>query len=130
MDKLTFYFDRNIGKRLPSALSKLRSPMDIRWHQGEGYKDDLPDDAWLEIVGGKNWIVITQDYKFHVIDAEVEAIRQHSVKCFYLPGASSGMWETLCLFTALHKKMISLCHENPTPFIFSFAKTGKPKRVL
>lgn len=130
MDKLTFYFDRNIGKRLPNALSKLRPPIDVRWHQGEGFKDDLADDVWLEMVGRKDWIVITQDYQFHVVDAEVEAVRQHSVKCFYLPGASDGMWNSLCLFVRLHKQMISLCHSNAAPFIFSFSKTGKPRRIL
>lgn len=130
MDKLTFCFDRNVGKRLPNALSKLRAPVEIRWHQGEGFKQDLEDDAWLTTVGQRNWIVVSQDRKFHVIDAELEAIKQHSVKCFYFPDASEGMWNTLCLFTRHHKQMISICRSHDAPFIFSLGRTGKPKRIL
>lgn len=130
MDKLTLYFDRNVGRRLPSALSKLRPPADIRWHQGERFKQDMPDDVWLEIVANRNWIVLTQDLKFHVLEAERQAINQHSVRCFYLPGANDGMWQTLCTLTRIHRKILELSVSTPAPFIFAFSVSGRYKRIL
>ncbi len=130
MDKLTFYFDRNVGKRLPYALAKLNPPIDIRWQQGEAYAQDMPDDVWLELVATKNWIVLSQDKKFHRIDAEIEAIKQHGAKCFYIPGANSPMWDTACSFVRLHKQMIELAKVTPAPFIISFSVNGRWKRLL
>jgi PIN like domain len=130
MDKLTLYFDRNVGKRLPSALSKLRPPAEIRWHQGEGLAHDLPDDVWLERVAKRNWVVLTQDMRFHVNESEHQAVRQHAVRCFYLPGAQDGMWQTLCTFTRIHKKILELSVSTPAPFIFAFSASGRYKRIL
>lgn len=130
MDQLVFYFDRNFGKRLPNALSKLRPPVQIRWHQGERFRGDMPDDEWLEIVGKKNWIVLTQDVKFHLIEHEIAAVKQHSVKCFYFPGANDGMWSTLCSFTRFHGKMMGLANTTNAPFIFQVKGNGQIKQVL
>lgn len=130
MDKLTLYFDRNVGKRLPSALSKLRAPAEIRWHQKEGFAADLPDDVWLETVAKRNWVVLTQDYDLHIEENERLAILQHSARCFYLPGAQDGMWKTLCTFTRIHGKILELSMSTPAPFIFAFSASGRYKRVL
>ena len=130
MDKLTLYFDRNVGKRLPSALSKLRPPADIRWHQGEGFAQNLPDDVRLEAVARRNWIVLTQDLKLHVLESERQAIMQHSARCFYLPGANDGLWQTLCTVTRIHKKILQLSLSTPAPLIFAFSANGRHKRVL
>lgn len=129
MDQLVFYFDRNFGKRLPGALSKLRPPIEIRWHQGEGFRGDMPDDEWLEIVGQKGWVVLTQDQKFHLIDHEIEAIKHHSVKCFYFPGANDGMWKTLCAFIRFHAKMINSANRCEASFIQEVKANGQIKTI-
>lgn len=130
MDKLTFYFDVNFGKRLPGALSKLRPPMNVRWHLGEGFKQDLPDDVWLGVVGSKQWIVITQDQKFHKIASEAEAVRQHNVRCFYFPTANDGLWTSLCTFTKNYRQMVSVCERESAPFIYNVRPNGSFKRIL
>lgn len=130
MDSLTLYFDRNVGKRLPHALSKLRPPAEIRWHQGERLPHAMDDDVWLEIVAKRNWVVLTQDLHFHLNASEHLAIKQHGVRCFYLPGATDGMWQTLCVFIRIHKKILELSELTPAPFIFAFSKSGRYKRIL
>lgn len=130
MDKLTFYFDRNFGKRIPGAISKLRPPFGVKWHQGEGFRQGMPDDEWLEKVGKAGWIVITQDYKFHKIEHEVKAIRAHNVKCFYFPGANDGLWTTLCLLTKFHAKLLSEAQRNNAPFVFKLQGTGRLVNIL
>ena len=129
MDELTLYFDRNFGKRLPNALAKLRPPVGIRWHQGEGFPQDMPDDEWMEIVGKKNWIVLTQDVKFHLIDHEKAAVIQHGVRCFYFPDANDGLWKTLCSFIRVHQKVLDTTQSHGAPFIFRVAKNGAIKPV-
>ncbi|TNF20892.1 MAG: hypothetical protein EP318_09215 [Rhodobacteraceae bacterium] len=129
MDKLTLYFDRNFGKRLPNALAKLRAPAEIRWHQGQGFPQNMPDDEWMEIVGEKDWVVLTQDIKFHLINHEIEAVRQHGIRCFYFPDGNSGMWKTLCTFIKCHNKILELSHETQPPFIFRVHGNGSIRAV-
>lgn len=129
MDELTLYFDRNFGKRLPNALSKLRPPVGIKWHQGQGFRQDMPDDEWMEIVGEKDWIVLTQDLKFHLIEHEIEAVKQHGIRCFYFPDANVGMWKTLCTFLKAHKRITELASTTPAPFIYRVQLNGAIKPV-
>lgn len=130
MDKLTLYFDRNFGKRIPYALSRMNPPMEIRWHDGERFPQNMPDDQWLEIAGKNNWIVLTQDLKFHLIDHEIAAVRQHQVGCFYFPSSNYGIWKTTCAFIRFHQRVLALASEVPRPFIFEFKGTGKLVTVL
>lgn len=129
MDELTLYFDRNFGKRLPNALAKLRPPVEIRWHQGQRFHQDMPDDEWMKIVGARGWVVLTQDLKFHLIEHEIEAIRQHQIRCFYFPDANVGMWNTLCTFLRVHKRLLKLASETKAPFIFRVHANGSIREV-
>ena len=130
MDTLTLYFDRNFGKRIPYALSRMRPPVEIRWHDGERFPPDMPDDEWLSIAGAKNWIVLTQDLKFHLIEHEIEAVKQHAVGCFYFPSSNYGLWETLCAFLRFHSRVIEKASEHPGPYIYEFKGTGKLETIF
>jgi len=127
---LTFYFDRNIGKRLPEALVHLQPPFDVRWHQKEGFRHDMPDDEWMEIVGPKGWIVLSQDWKFHLREVEIEAVKQHSIKCFYLPGSGATKWDTYCQLIRSHKRLMELADAEVAPFIFDVKRNGHLKRIV
>lgn len=129
MGKLTFYFDRNLGKRMPEALIHLKAPFDVRWHKGEKFADDMPDDEWMAIVGAKGWIVLSQDFKFHKPEFEYEAVKQHSIKCFYLPDATARTWKTLCALTRSHERMMQRCLSTPAPFIFRLNANGRLTQV-
>lgn len=129
MDKLTFYFDRNIGKRLPEALCHLRAPFEVTWHNQQGFRHDMPDDEWMEIVGKKNWVVVSQDYKFHLEEFENFAVKQHMIRCFYLPDTGAKVWNTFCAFVRAHEKLMALCKIEPAPFIFDLKSTGRLMKV-
>lgn len=129
MAKLTFFFDRQVGKKLPHVLAKMAPPMDVTWHQQCGYRQNMPDDEWLADVGKKKWVVIGQDLKWHLIASEAEAIKQHRVRCFYLPCANEGRWDTLCNVVKHHRHMIELANSVDPPFIFKLKKNGRFSRV-
>jgi hypothetical protein len=129
MDSLTFYFDRTFGKRLPRALNSLKPPGDIRWHQGERFPQNMPDDEWMNVVGPKRWVVISQDRKFHLFEAEKKAIIQHAIKCFYFPCASEDRWISLCGFTKHHLKVIQIAKSMSGPFIYELKGNGRFYKV-
>jgi hypothetical protein len=127
--ELVFYFDRNVGKRFPYGIKHLDPPTDIRWHQREKFPNNMPDDAWLSLVGANGWIVLSQDRKFHINEAEIEAIRQHNVKCFYLPGADEPTWALARVFTKAFDSIVKVAQSESAPFVYDVGKSGRLKRI-
>jgi hypothetical protein len=88
---LTFYFDRNFGKRFPEAIRTVRPPFAVEYHDDPRgkfkFSQDATDDEWLAKVAAEGWIVFSHDRKFHTILAECSAIKQYKAGCFYLPCA-------------------------------------------
>ena len=104
-------------------------PVEVRWQLKERIHQDTPDDVWLADVGSRNWIVLTQDRKFHICATEAFAIKQHNLRCFYLPCASEPRWQSLCRFVRGHVRMIEICQRVPAPFIFEMKKNGRIEQV-
>lgn len=129
MDKLVLYFDRNVGKRFPYAIKHLDPPAEIRWHQREKFANKMPDDEWLSKVGARNWVVLSQDRRFHVNDVELEAIKQHNIKCFYLPGADKPTWALGKVFTRIFDKIVAVCDSESAPFVYEISWSGKFTRI-
>jgi len=130
VESLTLYFDRCIGKRVPEALSKLTCPFQVRWHQGEGFDQDTDDDTWLEAVGKNGWVVISHDAKWHREPANIEAIRQHKIKCFYLYGANSLMFFKLKALAHNWEKITAKIKRETGPFIYRVSQHNRLGKVL
>lgn len=118
MDTLVFFFDRTFGTRLPKALASLKAPVLIKWHQAEGFAGNTPDDVWMNVVGPRKWLCLSQDRKWHLVPSELQAVRQHAMKCFYLPSARTDRWVTLCHIVSRHQRMMELARTNAGPVIF------------
>ena len=129
MDALTFYFDRCFGARLPECIRKARPPFTIEYqHDPKGrhkFKEETPDDVWLATVGTNGWIVFSHDRKFHQIETECAAIKQHKIGCFYLWGSNASTWEKLVCFVRAHKQVIEAAKNTPRPFIFEVDQKGR-----
>jgi hypothetical protein len=89
----------------------------------------MDDDAWLAIVGARNWVVLSHDQKWHAELVNREAIKQHGVGCFYLWGGQATTWEKLRCFMRAYPKMESLAGTTAKPYIFKVEGTGKIKSV-
>lgn len=142
MEKLVFYFDRNLGKRLPEALKLLKLSgvgNVVHQHTKKGdagisgkynqhlFEDFVGDDIWLEFVGKNGWIVFTQDRKFHKkgFEAEMSAIKQFNVGCFYLWGAAARTEDKALVFLKALDKILETIKTTPKPFIYDISKSGK-----
>lgn len=139
MPPLTLYFDRNFGRGLPESLGKLG--LKVVHHHTEKRLLGLPcrkrteplfppeeaDDSWLSVVGKNGWTVFTQDQKFHKpgYESEMLAIRQYSVGCFYLWGATALRHEKALCFLKSYKRIVEAIAATPKPFIYQIDKSGK-----
>ena len=146
MDPLIFFFDVNIGKRLPEALSLLRpknvykifhhntdrklAGLKVETHRTI-FKEGERDDVWLSFVGNKRWIVFTQDEKFHKpgYEHELSAIKQFEIGCFYIWGASAPLTEQALVFLKALDSIIEVIKTTPKPFIYKISKSGKLTQI-
>ena len=128
MNKPTYYFDVCVGRRLPEALVMLRPPVEIKWHLGEKFDQAMPDDEWLAFVGEQNWVVISQDQRFHRNEASMLAIKQHNISCFYLGGANDTCWKTAKFLLAQWDKIARIVTSETPPYIYNIKRNGQIDR--
>jgi hypothetical protein len=124
--QLTFYFDRNFGKRFPEALAHTKPPFAVEYHHSKSnnFPQNMRDDAWLEICEKSGWIAFSHDQKFHAIAAEAMAIKQHNVRCFYLPGASEPTWEKLLHFVRAYPRILAIAVFQTPPYLYRVTPKG------
>jgi hypothetical protein len=120
VDTLVFFFDRTFGTRLPKVLASLDTPFTVKWHQAEGFAGNAPDDEWLNVIGPRKWICLSQDRQWHLRESELLAVKQHSIKCFYL--ANVHRWTTMCQITSRHEKIMQLSRARSGPFVYELKK--------
>jgi hypothetical protein len=85
----------------------------------------VQDDIWLPQVGGWDWIVIGQDYKWHLLPNEAAALRNYNIGCFYLAGANAPVWDTMRLFAKAYDRIIEAAESTPRPFVYWVNKSGR-----
>ena len=128
---MIFFWDKNCPKTIPETFRKLGSPNGI-----EIYIEHYPlsnsaqeggDERWLEAVGQNGWIVITQDYSFHKEEkaAEMQAIKDYGIGCFYLWGARATKWQIVRCFFRAYDRIMLAAETTEKPFIYWISETGR-----
>lgn len=132
---MILFWDRNLGKAIPRAL-QLVQPRGIEiFYYAEQYPGtdnlkEVGDDSWLAPIGDLEWVVITQDHEYHNKPAELAAIKQHNVGCFYLWGRHAPKWRTVQCFARAYDRIINAVESTLKPFIFSVDEPGRLHRIL
>lgn len=132
MGQLTFYFDRCFGKRFPQALALAKPPFSVEYHHSKSnnFRQEMDDDAWLDIVGAKGGgVVLSHDRRFHDQSPCVAAMKQHKIGCFYLWGSQAETWEKLRCFVRRYDGVQNLVSSTKRPFIFHVGLHGKIQKV-
>ncbi len=127
-DRPTLFFDRDVGKRLPEALSRLRLPVDIEMHRNY-FAQGSSDNEWLPVVGARGWVVIGHDRRHHTEEGELASIIDHNVRDFYLWGGSAPTWEKARCFLRAFEAIQEAILEIDPPFIFDVLEDGRLRRV-
>jgi hypothetical protein len=141
----TLYFDRNVGTRLPDALRLLGLKNVVHHNSPRGmfglkttaslkylFAQNEKDDVWLKYVGERNWVVLTQDRKFHNagFENELSAIKQFNVGCFYIWGAEAKTWDKMIAFCRAFEHIIRASETTARPYIFDVEKSGKLHQIM
>lgn len=121
---MTLFFDRDVGIRLPRALLELKLPTPVEYHQR--YFDIASlDDAWMPQVGGWGWIVVGHDSRHHSEAAELSAVKQYEMACFYLWGGNARRWEKMLCFLRAFEAIMEADLITERPYIYRVSRIGR-----
>ena len=109
-------------------MKLLNLPVGIHYHQ-QYFAQAEPDDSWLPHVGTAGWIVVGQDYSYHLKPNEAAALKQYSVGCFYIWGSEAKRWDTLRLFARAYDRIVLAAQSTAKPFLYHVQKNGRMKEI-
>jgi hypothetical protein len=78
-----FFTDRDLGKRFPHILAAAGVMVE---RHGDHFADNCPDEAWLESVGQRGWVVVTHDARIRYKPNELAAVVHHRVAMLVVVG--------------------------------------------
>ncbi len=120
----TLFFDRDVGKRLPEVLARLRLPIEVEFLR-DHFAQDTPDEVWMPEIGRRGWIIIGHDRRHHLEPSERAAIIDYRIRCFYLWGGSEQLWEKVrCFLRAFELILDAIVYLTP-PFILDVLEDGQ-----
>ena len=122
------FFDRDVGTSLPQALGILKLPSQVEYHQNH-FPSDSQDDEWMADVGSRGWIVIGHDSQHHRRPAELSAIQQYGIGCFYLWGRHAQRWEKMRCFLNSYQKVLEAIYATPKPFVYRITQVSRLEEV-
>ena len=123
------FFDRDVGITLPRALDILRLPTQVEYHQ-KHFSIDAGDDDWMPRVGSLGWTLIGHDSRHHQEQAELSAIKQYSMGCFYLWGAEALRWEKMRCFLRAYERILVAATNTPRPFVYRVTEKGRLTAIV
>jgi len=90
-DGFVFFLDRSPGRDI--VAETLRNAGAVVEVHADHFREEAPDDEWLDRVGKKGWLVLTKDKRIRYRSAEFEAVVQANVRLFVLTAGNVTAWE-------------------------------------
>jgi hypothetical protein len=108
-----FFTDRDLGKRFPSILAS--AGLQVERHH-DRFREDCPDEEWLEHVGANEWVAITHDARIRYKPNELAAVFRHRVRLLVVVG-KAPLPILAENFVSTMPRISSLLEQSGPPFI-------------
>ncbi len=118
------FLDRSLGRiKVPQLLraAGLRLTT-LAEHYGIPADESVADDDWLQMAGGRGWLVFMKDTRVRYNRPEREAVKAHCVRCFCLANQNLTGDEMAGRFLSNLDAIVRACNE-PGPFIYAVHQT-------
>jgi predicted nuclease of predicted toxin-antitoxin system len=123
-----FFFDRNLGHRVPEALRADRWLVELH---DDHFAEDTPDEVILEAVARAGWVLVTQDRRIRKRAAELDALIEHGVRAFFIAStANLSAVETTDVLRRARAAMTTALGEFAAPFVVAIYKDASTRRIV
>ena len=124
--RLTFFCDRNLGRRVPAALRTSGWVVEIH---DDHFAQDTKDVDLLPAVAERNWVFVTQDSMIRYRSAETRAWREAGLRVFVVVTANLKAEETAGILEKARPRIDEIAASEQPPFIDRVGKDGSVRRV-
>jgi len=124
------FLDRSLGRRQVPTLLRAEGLrlITLSEHYGVPEDESVLDVEWLELAGGRGWLVLFKDERIRYRRSEREALVKHGVRAFCLTGGNLRAQEMAELFVGALDEMVAAC-TSPGPFLCAVSRQGM-RRVV
>lgn len=124
--KGVFYIDRNLGKiAVPAALRAAGFSAEVH---DDHLPPDAPDELWISLCGGRNWIAITKDKNIRFRTHELSSIKTHKAKVFVLRAKNLTGHAQGEVLARYGDKLLKFAVAEPGPFVAGIDRSGNIKK--
>jgi hypothetical protein len=120
--RLTFFFDRNLGDRVPGRLVRLGWPIE---KHDDHFSFEITDIELLPEVAKRGWVFVTQDKMIHRRPAEKQALLESGLRTFLIVStANLSANETIEVLERARQEMFFIALSETGPFLYGIRKDG------
>jgi predicted nuclease of predicted toxin-antitoxin system len=121
---MNFFFDNNLSPKLAEAMNLLEQEGNVI-HLTKIFPPNTKDEDWLEYIGKKGMILITQDKQIKKRAAELRAFKKYKVGAFILGGKNPEIWQIVKQVINKWLEIKNLASKTRLPFMFKVPLRGK-----
>jgi hypothetical protein len=116
------FLDRDQGsKRMPMLLRE--AGINVRWHAGEGFaSQEINDDAWIRIVAGKGYIIVTSDKGIETDPINRLAVIESKAKVFILDEKNARAIHWAAAIIVSKDRIYEAVRDNAGPFFMNVVR--------
>lgn len=110
-----FFLDRCTNSR--TLVAALMAAGAVVERHSDHFPDDIPDEGWLQVVGSKGWLVLTNDKRIRHRRIECQALLAAGVRTFVLTTGNLTSASAAEIWVRQLPKIERLAISTPAPFI-------------
>lgn len=117
------FLDRSLGRITVPALLReagLRL-LTLSEHYGIPADESVPDEDWLKLAGGRDWVVFMKDKRIRYNQRERDVVRAFRVRCFCLASQQLTGEEMAQRYLRNLDAIVHACQQ-AGPFIYAVQK--------
>jgi hypothetical protein len=127
LESVTFFLDESLDSH--SLVAALRQAGALVERATEHFPRGTPDATWLSEAGRRQWVVLTRDKRIRYRALERLALQNAGVRAFVFTGGNVSGAETSEILVAALRRIITIAHSVPAPFVYHFGKNARPQRM-
>lgn len=117
-----FIFDVNLSSGLVRGLREFGENVH---HITEHFKEDTPDEKWLQFLGEQGWFLITRDNRIRRRPIEKEALKRFGVGAFFLQGKNMSHWDIIRQVIRIWHRVKEKADTTSVPFAYQISRGGR-----
>jgi predicted nuclease of predicted toxin-antitoxin system len=118
----TFFFDRNLGHRVPRALSAAGWNVEVH---DDHFEPSATDTEIFDLVRERDWVYVTQDRKIRSRVSERQALIGNRLRTFSIAStANLSAQVTTDVLIRAHAEMLKALANETSPFVIAIHKDG------